>query len=341
VKVAVIGCGNVSRGHIKAWQERDDAEIVMLVDVARDVAETTRDETELPKNIVISEDYREGLASENVQLVDICTPSHRHAQEIADALEAGKHIVTEKPTGYNLEECRFLRFWRWKCPEPKVAVAYSLRYYPVSIEVRRLLDEGAIGDLFAGQFTWNHPFDPEKIGQPRVDMTRYLCDKGGRYLPSSEACGPTHVFDYARYMMGDATEVFAYRKPYGTYALGVFENDAMATMRAGSTSQLGLRNPTVAIIQGTHGTIITSMSKDNKYTGVICDADGERAIEASPEAGHGDNTRTENVLAAIRDDAPQICDLEDAIRSSEMLHALWDSYTLGIRVPVHQANKTG
>jgi predicted dehydrogenase len=341
LKVAIIGCGKVSRGHIKAWRDREDAEIVMLVDAARSNAEETREATDLSADTPISEDYHEALASDEVGLVDICTPSYCHAQEVADALAAGKHIVTEKPTGYNLEECRFLRYWRWKCPEPKVAVAYSLRYYPVNIEVKRLLGEGAIGEVFAGQFAWNHPFDPDKLGQPREDMVGYLCDKGGRYIPGSEACGPTHVFDMARYFMGEPTEVFAYRRPFSIYALATFEGEATAGMRAGSTSDRGLRNPTVAIVQGTEGTIVTSMSKDNKYTGVICDADGERVIDASPEAGHGDATRTENILAAIREDAPLICDLEDGIRSSEFLHALWDSYTLGIRVPIHQANKTG
>jgi len=153
MNVAIVGCGKVSRGHIKAWQDRDDAQIVLLVDVSRENAEQTREMTGLDESIPIAEDYREALARDGVDIVDICTPSHRHAKEIADALQAGKHIVTEKPTGYNLEECRFLRYWRGLCPEPKVAVAYSLRYYPVNMEVKRLLDEGALGDVFAGQFT--------------------------------------------------------------------------------------------------------------------------------------------------------------------------------------------
>jgi len=64
-------------------------------------------------------------------------------------------------------------------------------------------------------------------------------------------------------------------------------------------------------------------------------------FDVSPETGHGDDLRTANILAAIREDAPLICDLEDGIRTSEFLHAIRDSYTLGIRVPIHQANKTG
>ncbi|HUS79622.1 MAG TPA: Gfo/Idh/MocA family oxidoreductase, partial [Armatimonadota bacterium] len=330
-----------SRGHIKAWLDHPGAEVVMLVDVAPEQARKARDELGLPADIPIAEDYRDALAREDVDIVDICTPSHAHAQEIADALVAGKHIVTEKPTGYDLEECRRLRYYRYTYPEPKVAVAYSLRYYPVNVEVKRLLGEGAIGEVFAGHFAWNHPFDPDHRGEREHGMVGWLCDSGGRYIPGSEACGPTHVFDLSRYFMGQVEEVFSYRRAYGTYALAAFAGGGTATMRAGSTSKYGLRNPTVAIIQGTEGTIVTSMAKDGAYTGVLCNREGERPIDASPEAGHGDTTRTENIIAAITEDAPLICDLEDAIGTSEMLHALWDSYNLGIRVPVHQVGKTG
>ena len=47
------------------------------------------------------------------------------------------------------------------------------------------------------------------------------------------------------------------------------------------------------------------------------------------------------MLGAILRDEPLICPLEDGIRSSEFLHAIWNSYNLGIRVPMHRANKTG
>jgi len=83
------------------------------------------------------------------------------------------------------------------------------------------------------------------------------------------------------------------------------------------------------------------MNRKGEYTGTIADRDGQAAIDASKEAGHGDGTRTENMINAIREDEPLICSLEDGIRTSEFLDALWDSYNLGIRVPVHRSGKTG
>ncbi|MFO8080224.1 MAG: hypothetical protein R6V07_07970 [Armatimonadota bacterium] len=97
----------------------------------------------------------------------------------------------------------------------------------------------------------------------------------------------------------------------------------------------------MVLVQGTCGTIVTRMNQAGEYTGVIADEDGERPIEAGSDTGHGDITRTENILAAIRDDAPLIASLEDSITTSEFLHAIWDSYEHGIRIPVHSAHKTG
>ncbi len=345
MKVAIIGSGKVSRGHIRAWQGHPEAEVVMLVDLDESLAEEAREQLELPPDTPISTRYEDALERDDIDIVDICTPSHLHAEQIIAALQAGKHIVTEKPTGYTLEECRLLRYWRMRCPEPRVAVAYSLRYYPVNVAARRLVSEGAIGEIFAGQFTWNHPMhgEPVEQGIARRQAPGYgmLSDLGGRYIPSSEAAGPTHVFDLARYFMGDADEVFAYRRRYGISAVATFEGGGACTMVAGVSPPDGLRNPTVVVLQGTKGTIHTVMNQKGEYTGVIADADGERPIEAGSDTGHGDHTRTANILGAILRDEPLICPLEDSISTSEFLHAIWDSYTLGIRVPVHRGGKTG
>ena len=110
VRVAVVGCGNVSSGHIRAWRgEEDRAEIVALVDVVEEFAEARRTEFKLD-GADVRADYAAVLARDDVDVVDVCTPSHLHAEQIEAAMAAGKHIVTEKPTGYNPEECRRLRW---------------------------------------------------------------------------------------------------------------------------------------------------------------------------------------------------------------------------------------
>ena len=98
LRVAVIGCGNVSRGHIRGWLgEPERARVVALVDLAPHQAQARRDEAGL-QDVDLLTDFRAALERDDVDAVDICTPGHLHAEQIAAALDAGKHVLTEKPT---------------------------------------------------------------------------------------------------------------------------------------------------------------------------------------------------------------------------------------------------
>src|SRR5262249_51126511 len=145
--IAVIGCGNVSRGHVRGWLgEPERARIVALVDTEQRFAEEHRERFGLADAELLG-DFQEALGRADVAVVDLCTPSHCHTEQIIAALEAGKHVLTEKPVGYNLEECRRLRWYAQRYPDQRVAVGYSLRYYPLNIRVRQLLREGAVGRI--------------------------------------------------------------------------------------------------------------------------------------------------------------------------------------------------
>ena len=350
LRIAVIGCGNVSRGHIKAWcDEKDRAEIVALVDVEEGFARERKEQFGL-SNACISTDLQAVLDRDDVDAVDVCTPSHTHAEQIGAAMEAGKHVITEKPTGYNPEECRRLRWRAQRQPDLKVAVAYSLRYYPLNIRVRELLQGGAIGDVLLAEAAHNHPHDFSRDeGDAQPFHARSIADRGGRYIPSSEMAGPTHCFDLMRYLFGEVRDVFAFRERVGIVSLMRFHSGALGKATSANTSSQGLTTPHVLCIQGTEGTIVTQneyqySDKDRVrgYTGTIVTNGEQRPIEVeSTDTSHGDATRTRNFLDAIAHDAPLICGLEDGIRTSELLHAIWDSHNLEIRVPVHRVGKSG
>src|SRR6266540_6182524 len=105
LRIAVVGCGKVSRGHIRGWLgEPKRSRIVALVDLAPHQAEARRDEAGL-REVELMTDFQKALARDDVDAVDLCTPGHLHTEQIVAALEAGKHVLTEKPTGYTLEEC--------------------------------------------------------------------------------------------------------------------------------------------------------------------------------------------------------------------------------------------
>ena len=360
LRVAVVGCGRVSRGHVRGWvDEPERARIVALVDVEPRFAEERRDQFDLREARIFT-DYRDVLARDDVDVVDLCTRSHLHGEQIIAALEAGKHVLTEKPAGYTLEECRHLRWYARRYPHLKVGVGYSLRYWPLNIRVRELLREGAIGRVLSIEAAHNHPYDPAFLGPDGAEEvdepvgTRVASDSSGHYLPSSELAAATHVFDFMRYFGGEVRDVFAFRERAGTFALLRFHSGAIGTATAGFASKEGLATPHVLSVQGTEGTLFTQSRRGadawgvDTYHGYIVTRGEQRPIDVdatgSTGAGHnlhGDTNRTRNLIDAIQDGAPLIASLEDAIGTSELLHAVRDSHDHEIRVPVHRATKTG
>jgi predicted dehydrogenase len=348
LRIAVIGCGNVSRGHVRGWLgEPERAQIVALVDVETRFAEQHRERFGLA-GCDLYRDYREVLERADVDAVDICTPGHLHTEQILAALEAGKHVLTEKPTGYTLEECRRLRWQAQRSPDLRVAVGYSLRYYPLNMRVRQMLREGVIGQIFSIEATHNHPHDCTRLLDREPGTDHVPSDSGGQYLPGSEMAGPTHVFDFMRYIGGEVRDVFAFREAAGTLALMRFHSGAIGKATAGTASDQGLASPHVLCVQGTAGTLFTQNSRHTDAWGsggyhgfLVTNGKQEPITVNTTDTGHGDANRTRNFLDAVFDGAPLISPLEDAIRTSELLHAIWDSHNLEIRVPVHRAQKTG
>ena len=347
LRIAVVGCGNVSQGHIRGWQNHPDrAEVVALVDVVWGAAEERRERFGLG-DVAIYTDWQEAVARSDVDVINICTPGHLHTELIIAAMEAGKHVMTEKPTGWNLEECRKLRWYAQKYPDLKVGVGYSLRYYPLNIRVRELIQSGAIGRIMYAEGAHNHPHDCTHVfdGIPGAPQ---LSDRAGNYITGSEMTGATHVFDLMPYLFGPVRDVFAFRERYATIVLMRFWSGAMGKATAGTASDQGLATPHVLCIQGTEGTIFTQRTlKENawserSYHGYLVRDRRQEPIEVSgTDTGHGDATRTVNFLNAVQKDTPLIAPLEESVGTSELLHAIWDSANMEIRVPVHYLGKTG
>ena len=161
--------------------------------------------------------------------------------------------------------------------------------------------------------------------------------------------GSTHAFDLMRYILGEVKDVFAFRERFGTFVLMRFHNGAVGKATAASASNQGIATPHVLCIQGTEGTIFTQNAYQKGdawsvpgYHGYIVRDKQQEPIEVSgSDTGHGDSTRTQNFLDAVQKDTPLIAPLEDAVGTSELLHAIWDSHNMEIRIPIHQMGKTG
>jgi len=145
LRVGIIGCGVIAPTHIWAIEENEGIELTALCDINRSRMEKIHQS----KNCIHFEDWKEMLQSPGVDIVAICLPHYLHEQAIIDALQAGKHVISEKPLAVNLNQIQNIK---------KIAAEAELegihsfgifqhRYSPLICEIQSVLKEKSLGTL--------------------------------------------------------------------------------------------------------------------------------------------------------------------------------------------------
>jgi hypothetical protein len=151
-------------------------------------------------------------------------------------------------------------------------------------------------------------------------------------------------------MLGEPRDVYATRNAAADFVTVRFVDEAVCHVVGGSVAREGLRTVMPVYIQGTAGTIyvervarVKGQAEDAAAYLMNDKRKGARLkkITASSDTGHADKSRARHFVDALRNDTPLICDLEDSVRTSEFLHAIWNSYSLGICVPIQRRQRTG
>lgn len=104
INVAVIGTGAICPAHISGYLKfQDKCKIVALCDIYPEKAKQQAKEYHL--NVDIYDDHKKMLERSDIDVVSVCTPPYTHAEITIDFLNAGKHVLVEKPMASSLEEC--------------------------------------------------------------------------------------------------------------------------------------------------------------------------------------------------------------------------------------------
>ncbi|MCD6404675.1 MAG: Gfo/Idh/MocA family oxidoreductase, partial [Planctomycetes bacterium] len=152
LRVGVIGIGSIARDHLAGLAKVENAEIFALS--SRNRSRVTAAAEEFGAKAWY-QDYKQLIANDDVQAVWVCTPNRLHYPMAMEVLAAGKHLFLEKPMGETLEQCREIHETA-RAGNLNVSLCYLSRYMPVYREVRRAVDEGAIGTprYFIGRRMW-------------------------------------------------------------------------------------------------------------------------------------------------------------------------------------------
>ena len=173
LRVAVLGAGAWARfAHIPGWQRDPRCRIVALCDVVADRARGLATELGIA---TITDDWQTTIARPDVDVVDICTPSHTHFELAMAALEAGKHVLCEKPVAYDYRQTLQAAALADQ-KGLKTKLGFTFRYSPGVQYARSLIDQGFVGTpfIFNGyeqNSQWLDPQTPLRQVDPEADQS--------------------------------------------------------------------------------------------------------------------------------------------------------------------------
>lgn len=200
MRFAIAGCGLIGQKRLKTILPKH--ELVVATDPQLSRAE--RLASQAPK-AVATVDWRQAVAHPDVDAVVVATTNDALAPVTIAALEAGKHVIVEKPTARSLAELRTVQVAA-KTSGKTVQVGFNHRYHPAFRKARELFEAGALGPLMFLRGRYGHGgrvgYDREWRADPKISGGGELLDQG------------VHLIDLARCFLGDFTRVEGFAHTY-------------------------------------------------------------------------------------------------------------------------------
>ncbi len=274
MRVGIVGAGFMAQTHAAAWA-KTPAEIAGIHSIDRESA----------KRLAGAYDTRtfDSVAAllRDVDVLDICAPTHLHHEMTLQAAATGKDIVCEKPLGRTLDQAREMIA---ACDKAgvKLLVGHVVRFFPQYALAKAAVDRGDVGKVGVVRLT-RCSFQPRGTGGWFMDSEK----SGGMMLDLM-----IHDFDYARWVAGEVESVFTRqvrsRHPDapGDYALAILRhtNGAISNVEGGWAYPPPLFR-TALEIAGDKGLIEhPASSSDPLEVHVQASGSGERPSVAAPSS---------------------------------------------------------
>ncbi len=321
--VGIIGPGWAGGEHIKAYTNSPDVELEALC--GRDEGRTRANMAEAGvEDCAVYTDYAEMLKRDDLHVVSICTPNDLHVEQGIMAVQAGKHMLIEKPIALSVEDLKKLRDVV-RGADVKTVVGFVLRWNPLFETLKPLIEDDAIGRIFYGEVDYYHGIGPW-YKQFEWNVKKSI---GG----SSMLSAGCHAVDGLRWFMNDeAVEVTAYSTHSDNEDYRQYEYDptivAIIKFKSGAigkvVSSLECVQPYVFNINlvGDKGTIKNNQLYSHKMPGQTGFATIPTIMPDSGDVTHHPfQGEVDHLVDCIHNDKESFVNVEDSVKVHEICFA--------------------
>ncbi|GIG68781.1 Gfo/Idh/MocA family protein [Phytomonospora endophytica] len=341
LRLAVVGCGVIGRLHAELAAHSPDLHVAALIDPSS--AATTAVAEHLHRLGAppprVHTDLTTALADGGIDIVVICTLSGTHAQLGLEALEAGLHVVIEKPLDVDVAAARHLRDAAAQRPGQVIAVISQHRHDPSARAVRRALDARRFGRITSAVANTDW-FRSQEYYDSAAWRGTWALD-GGALMNQG-----VHTLDLLLWFLGEPVDVTAHTARLAHERIEVedvavailrFEDGALATLHATTAAypDLGVRLQ----IHGTDGSAVIARDELTFFhTRDAEDIDGDQVTRELAELnggpGNSHQAQWTDIVTAIREGRTPLVDVDAGFLALTTVRAVYLSATLGRTIRV-------
>ncbi|PZE21801.1 Gfo/Idh/MocA family protein [Paenibacillus xerothermodurans] len=205
IQIGVIGAGNIGNVHIHEFKKIREAAIAAVTDVYLPLAESRAKEHGIPK---VHASYEEMLQDPSLDAVIVAVPNEMHAPIAIRALEAGKHVLLEKPMAINGTSAKQI-VKAHRASNKILMIGHQMRWESINLQVKEQIDKGALGQIYNVKAGWMRRKGIPGWGTWFTQMAK---SGGGPLIDIG-----VHMLDLSLHLMGSPRPVSVFGTTYAEF----------------------------------------------------------------------------------------------------------------------------
>lgn len=342
VRIGSIGAGGIARSaHLPNYLKQPDCQIVAVSDVVFEAAVRAKNDFGIEHAY---DDFREMVKRDDIDAVSVCTPNVMHHEATVAALEAGKHVLCEKPLAMNAREGQAMIDTARRVGK-KLTCGLNNRFRSDAQALKRFADSGYLGEVYYGRAQ-----ALRRRGIPGWGVFTQRAMQGGGPLIDIGV----HILDLALFVMGHPKPIAASGKCYTKFG---HRHDVVGLMGPWNVESFTVEDWGAGFVRFENGATLTLEASfaaniiDDLFNFTLmgdkggcqldplrlCHEEARTLVEVTPKSLPKVNSHEEEIrrwVECLRTDGPVPVPAEEALNVTKILDAIYESSDQGREVTI-------